>query len=411
MKIVYVTYEYIDCQSLQIIDGGLANYLHKITTTLHKLGHDVSVIVAPANEDKQINYNGINVIFLTGKFRKTLAHRLIWPFMSYKQKTKIRGNLYTHISRCIQKLHKKSKIDIIQYTGDWGFGKYPEKKIPSCIRISSYFKIWQEYYDINDAETLKTQQEIYTNTPFLFGPSKYIADYIKRDLNLNKDIKIIESPYPDAIKNEDDTIFKNLQLEILQNPYLLFFGTIGRLKGCGVIAECIYDILAKYSNLYFVLVGKNAVTDGTDYLEMIKNKADKFANRIICFPSLSHAQLYPIIRNAVGILMPSLTENFSNACVEAMRLKKIVIGTENNFSQLLTDKESGFLAKIGNSDSLKEKIIELMSLSQAKKEQMQNRAFERTQSLSPEIICNQLLDYYRYVIAHWEIKNKGVKND
>lgn len=406
MNIVYVTYEYIDYQSLQVIDGGLANYLYKITTTLHKLGHNINVIVAPANEDKQINYNGINVYFLTGKFRKSFLHRLIWPFISSRKKQKIRNNnnYYAHISRYIKELHKKSKIDIIQYASDFEFGKYPEKEIPSCVRISSYAKIWQECYGINNTENIKVQQEIYTNTPFLFGPSKHIVAYIKQDLNLDKDIKIIESPYPDTIKNEDVSILKNLQSTILQSPYLLFFGSIGRLKGCSVIAECIYDILAKYPHLYLVLVGKNFIFHNIDYLEMIKNKAQDLQYRIIRYPSLSHAQLYPIIRNAVGVLLPSLTENFSNACVEAMRLKKIVIGTEKNFSQLLIDKVSGFLAKIGDSESLKEKIVELMSLTKEQKEKMEQKAFERTQALSPENICKQLLEYYQYVIQHWEVK-------
>ena len=196
-----------------------------------------------------------------------------------------------------------------------------------------------------------------------------------------------------------------MQLKIKNNPYLLFFGTIGRLKGCGVIADCIYDILAKYPHLYLVLVGKNPIFNDTDYLQMIKDKAKEFANRIIRYSSIPHTQLYPIIKNAIGVLMPSLTENFSNACVEAMRLRKIVIGTEANFSQLLTDRVSGFLAKIGDSQSLKEKIIELISLTPKQKEKMEQKAFERTESLSPKNICNQLLDYYRYVIKHWEVKN------
>lgn len=407
MKILYVTYEFIDCENLQVIDGGLANYLHKIATTLHTLGHDVIVLVYPSSCTKTISYKGVTVVFLSDKFQKTLLHRLIWPFISSRTKRKIKG-FHTILSTYIKKLDKAHKLDIIQYASDLNLGQYLQKEIPSCLRISSYAKTYQECYDIHNPEALKMWQEIIISTPYLFGPSKHIADLIKRDLCLDKDIKIIESPYPQNIDKQDsfdNSIFDDLQLKIKNNPYLLFFGTIGRLKGCGVIADCIYDILAKYPHLYLVLVGKNPIFNDTDYLQMIKDKAKEFANRIIRYSSIPHTQLYPIIKNAIGVLMPSLTENFSNACVEAMRLRKIVIGTEANFSQLLTDRVSGFLAKIGDSQSLKEKIIELISLTPKQKEKMEQKAFERTESLSPENICNQLLDYYRYVIKHWEVKN------
>ena len=139
----------------------------------------------------------------------------------------------------------------------------------------------------------------------------------------------------------------------------------------------------------------------SDYAEIIKRNANECGDRVIRYPSLPHSQLYPIIRDSYGVLMPSLTENFSNACVEAMRLKKIVIGTEENFSQLISDGVNGYLSKVEDSESLKEKISELMSLSQEQKEQMEQKAYERTEILSPDIICNQLLEYYENIIKNW----------
>ena len=409
MHLVFVTSEYIDSKNLQIIDGGLANYLHNITKALCKLGHNISVVVANQNINKMILCNGISVFFLSYKSKISFLQRLIYPFIPSRKRKIIKINLlYASISECIQNLNKKQKIDFIQYASCLGLGRYPEKEIPSCVRISSYAKTYQKSYDTSNAEELRIEQEQYINTPYLFGPSKHIAEFIKEDLHLEKDIKIIESPYPQSIDNEDDfddLICNDLKLTIKSAPYLLFFGSRGRLKGCGVIADCIYDILAKYPHLYLVLIGKSILSKGIDYAELIKHKAKEFSNRIIRYPSIPHTQLYPVIKNATGIIMPSLTENFSNACVEAMRLKKIVIGTEENFSQLLTDKVSGFLSKTGDGESLKGKIIELLSLSCEEKEQMEQRAFERTQTLSPENICNQLLDYYQYIIKHWEVKN------
>lgn len=408
MHIVYVTTEYIDPNTKNIIDGGLANYLHKITTTLYKMGHNITVIVAPAEEDKQINYNGIKVIYLQNKYKKSFLEKILWLFYSKSKRRFLRNNyICKNINKEIQTIDKDVKINIIQYASCLGLGRYTKNNIPSCLRISSYAKLWQEYYGINNQEELAIEEEEYRNAHFLFCPSLHIANYIKQELNLKKEIKIIETPYPPEVKNLDYSILKDLKKITGNNRYLLFFGTLGKLKGGEVIADCIYDVLSKYKDLYFVIVGKNATfINDINYEELIKEKSKEFSNKVIRYNSLPHSQLYPIIKNAVGVLMPSLTENFSNACVEAMRLKKIVIGTEDNFSQLINDGENGFLSKIGNSDSLKAKIFELMELSAEQKAKIEEQAFQRTAVLSPKIICLQLLDYYRHVIENWENKNE-----
>ncbi|MBE6467092.1 MAG: glycosyltransferase family 4 protein [Alphaproteobacteria bacterium] len=408
MKIVYVTMEYINPDNLNVIDGGLANYLHKITTCLYKMGHDITVIVADSYPNKHIDYNGIDVIYINNKFQKKLIQKILWPFITKKKRKLLKRNfLHYAISNAINKINKKNKIDVIQYASCRGLGRYPQKDIPSCVRISSYAKLMQKFYSYHDDCEIEAETLQIKNNKFIFGPSSHIANYIKDDLGVNKDIKIIESPYSECKISADNTILNELQSKIKSAPFLLFFGTIGELKGCKVIADCIYDILNQYPNLHMVLVGKNATfINDIDYAQIINKKAKEHANRVIRFPSLPHSQLYPLISNCLAVVMPSLTENFSNACVEAMRLKKIVIGTEGNFSQLITDGQNGFLAKVGDSESLKAKIVEVMSLNADKRQEIEEKSFQRTESLSPENICNQLLDYYKFIIKNWENKNE-----
>ena len=404
MRIAYVTMEYIDPETYKVIDGGLANYLYKVTNTISGMGHKIIVFVVNCTENKHIKFNDIDIYYLKKNFKRTFWQNFYWIFLTGKIKKKIKADYMSKVlHNKIKKINKQNKIDIIQYTTCTNTAKYPEKEIPSVLRISSYAKLRQESYKYKNLEELAKDEELYKVNKFIFGPSKHIADYIKNDLNLHKEIKIIESPYSKEVIKEDNSILEDLKNRIQNNPYLLFFGTIGELKGCKVIADCIYDVLEKYRNLYMVLVGKNATfINDTDYAQLIKDNAKEFSDRVIRYQSLSHEKLYPLIRSAQSVLMPSLTENFSNACVEAMRLRKIVIGTEGNFSQLITDDVSGFLAKVGNSDSLKEKIIELMDLTTDKKTEMETNAYQRTENLSPEKICTQLIDYYKDVINNWQ---------
>ena len=393
--------EYINPENKKVVDGGLANYLHKITLFLSAQGHDINVLVINAPKNVALMYNGIRVDYLKTAFKKNIFQKLLWPLFSAKRRKLIkRASFWKNITSVIHKISHQRNIDIIQYTSCLGIGRYPEKDIPSCLRISSYAKLMQKYYDYHDEGEIQYEIEQLHNHKFIFGPSRHIINYIIQDLNLKKNIKIIESPYSSVDVTADNRVLNDLKTKIKNSPFLLFFGTIGKLKGCGIIAQCIYEILERYPDLYLVLIGKSY--GNIDYATSIKTNAKKYSEHIIRYQSLPHSQLYPIISAATGILMPSLTENFSNACVEAMRLGKIVIGTEGNFSQLITDGFNGFLAKIGDPISLKDKIITLMSLSPEKKREMERQAFLRTESLSPEIICRQLLDYYQYIVNHWK---------
>ena len=72
-----------------------------------------------------------------------------------------------------------------------------------------------------EAETLQIK-----NNKFIFGPSSHIANYIKDDLGVNKDIKIIESPYSECKISADNTILNELQSKIKSAPFLLFFWSL-----------------------------------------------------------------------------------------------------------------------------------------------------------------------------------------
>lgn len=407
MRIFFVTVEFIDYDKLQVIDGGLANYLYKITLFLSKMGHDVNVLVL-STVDKKINFNGINVEFLnlTAKFKKTFWEKLVWCFLKGKQRRKIKNTYLKKyiLHNYLETENKIKKIDIIQYASCSSTGQFPLENIPSCLRISSWAKVQQKCYGVYNQEEIDNETEQIYNSRFIFGPSAHIAEILKRDLKLKKDIQIIESPYGEEKLELDSSIADEINIKTCGKPYLLFFGSIGKLKGCKEIADCIYDVFEKFPDLYFVLVGKNLITEETNYLEMIKNNAKEHSNRVLHYFAQPHNILYPIIANSYAVILPSRTENFANTCVEAMRSKKIVVGTEDNFSQLITDGENGFLAKIANSSSLFEKITEVMNLDSSKKLQMEEAAFKTTERLSPEIITDKLLKYYQFVIENWNKK-------
>lgn len=403
MRIFYVTSEYIDEKNAQPFDGGLASYLLKITISLVERGHDVTVLIPNANSTKELSYEGVRVIFAQPKYKKTILEKIIWPFKNRKIRKKIKTEaVYQTIHQVIQEEHQKQPIDIIQYASYLSMGKYPEKDIPSCVRISSYAKLWQKYYQYDNAMEIENEITQFQNARFMYGPSQYIADYIKQDLNLKQDIPVIETPFVPYQGEENPSLYNELNQITKERPYLLFFGCLGLLKGALEIANSIGSILEKYPDLYLVLVGKTKLIDGRSPVQIIKEKAGQNASRVIFFERQPHATLFPLIRHAKAVLLPSRIDNLPNACIEAMGLKKIVIGARGaSFEQLIEDGKSGLLCQAGDANSIETAVARLMSLSADEIQNMEKAAYERSLTLSLDNIVPQVWDYYSSVIKKW----------
>lgn len=125
------------------------------------------------------------------------------------------------------------------------------------------------------------------------------------------------------------------------------------------------------------------------------------AHRIIIWSALPHKQLYPIIRGADFVVLPSLMDNLPNACIEAMYFEKVVVGTEGaSFEQLITHTKNGFLCEIGNSEDLYKKMMMAVYLTPQEKQQMGVLAGKRISRLKPEVAVKKLLRLYEYVMEN-----------
>lgn len=422
MRIVYLTFEYMDFQTGKIFDGGFANYTHKISQAMSERGHEVFVVKCnrseapkgtPSISERQVGkvhafevYNGVR--FKDSKHKFFLIKEN-WKFYIWKL-------LPNFIKKRLPKtLHKKNgvesvlsyintkKIDMVQTPATIDYFLVPNN-MPKCARIVSHPSQWVSSYNMEFTEAdFKAYQELYNSIDFLFGPSKKIIEDLKKDFHLNKDITCIETLYDTIQINRDPSLYENLKNTINNKPYLLFYGSLGVLKGTYDIAEIIYNVLDKYQDLHFVFVGKEMSFDKqTPPLQYLLEKAGKYADRIIHYPSQPKTTLYPLIENARGIVLPSRTDNFPNTCVESMRLKKAIVGTvEGSFAQLLNDNESGFICMGNNPKSLQDAIYRLMDSSDEKLKEIGEKAFIRSEDLAPNKIAEQLEQYYKKIIESW----------
>lgn len=423
MRIIYVTGEFIDPKTKRIVDGGLANYLYKITQAMVKRGHEVHVLIA-YHEHLYMLHKGVHLHYFQlygpsygfktapNKFQHLKKY---WKFYLMKTMSlfkvldsflvQIEFDMFGRkINRELININRAFPIDIVQYPNISYEALYPAP-FPYCIRISSHralcIAIENSSKDPWAIATVRRVHEAMKRAPFIFGPSQYIIDLYKQDPDFqNKNFKLIETLHSPVLVQDDPVIFEQVKDKIQNNPYLIFYGTVGVLKGITDLADIIYPLFEKYPGLFFVLVGKEP--HGQKPVDYIRDKAGQFADRIIYFKQIAHSQLFPLIKNAKGVVLPSRTDNFPNSCIEAMVLKKAIVGTyEGSFAQLLDDNVSGFICHGSNPPSLLDAICRLMDTPDHKLKEMGELAYMRTLELAPEKIAEQTEQYYQHIIDNW----------
>jgi glycosyltransferase involved in cell wall biosynthesis len=391
MRIVFVTPEFVTESNF---DGGLANYLYRVSLSLIKFGHE-PVIVVTSNRNEVINHHGIEVHRVYVNFDH-------WLLKSYKRIIRNKFNYAANwffqswlLNQTVKKIHKRKPVDIIQYASYTAIGYFRYKKVAAVVRLSSFQPLWRiAYGNLNPSNDELRMEELellsFRKADGIFGPSVNIAKEVEQVIQ--KKVQVIESPFILETTTIDNVIYDNF---LKGKKYLLFFGSLGLLKGVGIISEILYDLLKKYHDLYFVFAGKDFYM-----LDQIKTKAGEYYERVIYINKLPHSQLYPIISHANAVVLPSRVDNFPNTCLEAMAHRKVVIGTKDtSFEQLIIDGVSGFLCEKDNPADLLRTIEKTLVLSNHEMIRIGEKAYERILKLQPEIVVAELINYYHQIIS------------
>lgn len=388
MNIVFVTPEFIDNNGPT---SGLPKYLLRVSKVLLKWNHKV-MIVTCSNRTVTYYFEGIKIY----RVRRPAIIKYN-DFEKDAVSACLRDSSIVH--SVLKQICNKESIDIIQYASLAGLAYFHDFDIPAVVRLSSYAcmcpVVGREEYQNSLA---MVEREVANKCDAVFGPSYVVANKFSEDTGV--DVDVIETPFILETDKEEDSIYHEI---FINKRYILFYGTLIEYKGLQVIAGAAYTILSKYKDIYIGIIG-----DGNKKLidEIIRGAAE-FSDRIIYHPAVGFSQLKPVICHAESIMLPSLMENLSNACIECMALGQIVIGTRGaSFDQLIDDGQSGFLCEIGDSVSLLQAVDRVMALTTEQKKVICHNAQKRAERLSPDIVVNQLIEYYKKVISDFKTREE-----
>lgn len=378
--------------------GGAGNYYANMARILSRNGHKVTV-VTEADDTEIFVWEGIEIRHIRAtRFFKDTGRRMTTT-------QKVVKNLWRSIwyNYEVYKINKKDPVDLVQGISSFSIAFFRCKDIPYLIRISENpvlirAAMREEYHPDQAIKMEELDDKFFfialKKADLLVAPSflmkKMIFDRI------GKEVTVIESP----VMLSDYTG----NIRIPEKKYFLTFGFLSYRKSTHILAQIIERLLDEYTDMEYVLVGKDyeVMKDG-EYIwcsELVRSMVVRNRERLIIKEEIfDRDKLFSIVKNSYICILPSRVENLSNACLEAMALGKIVVGTDQiSTEQVITDGYNGYLAPIDNSEEMYRKIKQAMELSDEDKRLMEERARERVKDLTPEKTYEKMIDVYRKTI-------------
>jgi glycosyltransferase involved in cell wall biosynthesis len=394
LRIAFATPEYV---TENHFDGGLANYLNRVSKTLAKLGHDVHVVTLSQQNEAEFEHEGVMVHRVTLGRRWQTINRLT----RYSLATTLHWlNFSTQVFRKLRQLHRKQPFHLIQYPNYSSCGVFSIPFLPAAhvVRTSSYDPDWNDLsgvkrnLDVTFTEHLQTLQ--YRLTRNVHVPSFAMQRTLSVKAGV-RNTRVIRTPFYVETSDWDPKVWEQF---LKDKDYLLYFGRFQLQKGFQTLVQALPLFLERYPKAYAVCVGRDTDTQlGSSMAAFARSHCRRFAGRLILLENLPHAQLYPVIERSHLVALPSLIDNLPNSCLEAMGIGKVVIGTTGtSIEELITDGVNGFLVEPDNPEALANKLI--AAWVDPKLDVIAAAAKQTMHDFAPEKTVAALLSYYFAVL-------------
>jgi glycosyltransferase involved in cell wall biosynthesis len=223
----------------------------------------------------------------------------------------------------------------------------------------------------------------------VFAPSKIISK--KASLEYSRKIYTLISPLSTIDKN-----ILNIKKKKFKKKYLLYIGTLNRVKGTDLLANAFLKVFKKYKNISLIISGRNDNLErNKKSIDYVFKKCKKFKSRIKYLSVLPKKEIFNLYSQAEAIIIPSRLDNYPNVMIESILFKKPIIGFLNSsLDEVINDGKTGFLGDKQNSEFLYKKIDEFLSLSNSKKKILDKNILNLNKKLKSINYLKHLINFY-----------------
>ena len=403
MRICYLTNEYpIDGEHA----GGIATYLKTIAETLVRQGHHVDVVFCQHGLAHQeiLSINDVTVHLVPStKTVNALFYRILSrKYLGALRLAGVHGALtgYLAISLCLADyIEKNIEADVFecQEIGFLGYFLCMDRnnvviKLHTpwayVSRLNRIFSLKYAFIEYFERKTVAMAESV-------SSPSASLAERIARRWRLARPISVQHLPFRLNEVAYDDS-------QVPPYRYVLYFGRIEIRKGVFLLAKAIKRLQPRLGDVRFLFVGNDA-RYGRKQDKSVKERILKIlgpaASSVSFMGARRHEQLYPLIRGAEFVVLPSLWENFPYACLESMALGRAVIApADTGFAEQFRDMESGILFKRKSHRDLADKILYCLEEPERVRA-MGQKALTKVEDFEADKMTLEMLKKYRETIT------------
>lgn len=376
LHVVFVSWEYPPA-----FGGGIGTYVASITRILAKRGHRVTVVTVtdrsmPSRERIAVEPTGaIDIIRLPIPFAEGSdpSHSLsVWHQRA------------DQVHECLKGLMRASHIDLIEFADYRGEGltfltstKAAERP-PCVVRLHTPVVVLNRYNQGRQSAAVlgAFENEAIIAADHIVSPSRALAKEMqelvpqlaKRDIHIH--------PYP-----LDLSFMQVANDNVAESDEILYVGRLEERKGVQSLIAAAPQILDRCPGATLQLVGGDTAFSTTEpsMLALLERSIpDQYRSRIRFDKAMPREQLVGLYQRAKVCVFPSLFENFPNVCLEAMTLRKCVVGSSNSgMAEMIEHGVSGLIFPSGDSTKLADAVCDLYNRTPDQRSQMGNAARER----------------------------------
>lgn len=374
--------------------SGPGAHLRGLSQSLAKLGCEVHILVLNSKNTYHV-VNGVQMHYLSPSSSLYLKIPVVKDSVS-----SLRAR--TEVDR----LCGEHKMDIIhgQSPSSYGYGLLRRGDIPFVVTLHgtsfgefiSYFNVPLAFINRNLilAAMFEMLAAFLTNIEYkcadkIIAVSRAVAEETAAFYRLPKERIVTIHNGIDLLSFTDSRVGENREHTIL---------SVGRLswrKGYKYLIDAMPYVLSEYPNARLLLLG-----DG-DQKTPLQRHVKKLGidNSVLFLGSLSAEGLHSLYHEADVYVQPSLYEPLGIAILEAMSMRKAVVGTRvGGIPELITNDVEGLLVEPGNSLQLATAITNVFSDSSCRRRFGSNARKRVEREFTWETIAKETLDLYANLV-------------
>ncbi len=392
--------------------GGLGIYLYYLSRELARLGVEVDVLVGPPYPDPMDGWAAVHKIenlnlwmVKTKKFGYDRLKRVysFWNFVDYiLTRFHIFPEMETFSMRAffkIRQLLKKRNYDIIHDVNGLGWGLLFMKGFGIPVISTIHHPLTRD----RDADLMMDKDFWGLLTSVLFYPltmQRFVIKRLDRIItSSNEGIDELKRAF--GLKKEKiSVVYNGMDVETFRNTgekreknALLFVGnTEDHKKGILFLLEALAELPEG--------IGLTIVDEGPplkkNAAELIKKTGVE--KRVTFTGKVDQKTLVSLYSRATVLVMSSLYEGFGLPAAEAMACETPVIVTRAGALPEVVDSSCGVLVEPGNSEELREAIMNILKDSESRKRMGKNGRKKAVNNFSWPVAARNTLEVYRDVI-------------